>query len=344
MPRRPSGNIALVQAVLEITLPIFALVFCGYLGRRQGSISELSVDAINQFVFMFALPAMLFRVAATNPLANLLDANFAAAWLCAALPIYAIAYGVGRRWLGGDRAQSAGWGLNAAHGNVGYMGLPLASEIGGAKAMAPILMTVILDVFVIITMTIILLEFARQPSAEPRSGSTDHDHDHVQDQTSGLQRAAEAARSTGLGLLRSPLVLSIGLGLVWSATEWKLPMVVDNFVRLLGSVAGPSALFAIGASLGGKAVARDPAVPVMSILKIFVHPALAAVTMLWLFPVGAYAASIGVIAAALPAASNGFIIAQRYGLEVGSISSSIVIGTIISLVTVSIAVWVLPLP
>ena len=331
-----------MQAVLEITLPIFALVLCGYAGRRLGSISELSVDAINQFVFMFALPAMLFRVAATNPLANLLDPNFAAAWLCAALPIYAIAYGAGRRWLGGDRAQSAGWGLNAAHGNVGYMGLPLASEIGGAKALAPILMTVILDVFVIITMTIILLEFARQPSAESRSGPTNSDHDH--DQASGLQRAAEAVRSTGLGLLRSPLVLSIGLGLAWSATEWKLPMVVDNFVRLLGSVAGPSALFAIGASLGGKAVARDPAVPVMSILKIFVHPALAAVTMLWLFPVGAYAASIGVIAAALPAASNGFIIAQRYGLEVGSISSSIVIGTIISLVTVSFAVWVLPLP
>ncbi len=337
-----------MQAVLEITLPIFALVFCGYAGRRQGSISELSVDAINQFVFMFALPAMLFRVAATNPLASLLDPSFAAAWLCAALAIYAIAYGAGRRWLGGDRAQSAGWGLNAAHGNVGYMGLPLASEIGGAKAMAPILMTVILDVFVIITMTIILLEFARQPSAESRSGSTNdnhgHDHDHGHDQASGLQRVVKVVRSTSLGLLRSPLVLSIGLGLAWSATEWKLPLVVDNFVRLLGSVAGPSALFAIGASLGGKAVARDPAVPVMSILKIFVHPALAAVTMLWLFPVGAYAASIGVIAAALPAASNGFIIAQRYGLEVGSISSSIVIGTVISLVTVSFAVWVLPLP
>ena len=339
-----------MQAVLEITLPIFALVLCGYAGRRLGSISESSVDAINQFVFMFALPAMLFRVAATNPLANLLDPNFAAAWLCAALPIFAIAYGAGRRWLGGDRGQSAGWGLNAAHGNVGYMGLPLASEIGGAKALAPILMTVILDVFVIITMTIILLEFSRQPSGESRTGPTnnehehEHDHDQDQDQASGLQRVAEAVRSTGLGLLRSPLVLSIGLGLAWSATEWKLPIVVDNFARLLGSVAGPSALFAIGASLGGKAVARDPAVPVMSILKIFVHPALAAVTMLWLFPVGTYAASIGVIAAALPAASNGFIIAQRYGLEVGSISSSIVIGTIISLVTVSFAIWALPLP
>ena len=337
-----------MQAVLEITLPIFALVLCGYAGRRLGSISESSVDAINQFVFMFALPAMLFRVAATNPLANLLDPSFAAAWLCAGLPIYAIAYGAGRRWLGGDRAQSAGWGLNAAHGNVGYMGLPLASEIGGAKALAPILMTVILDVFIIITMTIILLEFSRQPSGESRAGQTnrnnrnDIDRDHVQ--TSDLQRAARVVQSTGLGLLRSPLVLSIGLGLAWSATEWKLPMVLDNFVRLLGSVAGPSALFAIGASLGGKAVARDPAVPVMSILKIFVHPALAAVTMLWLFPVGTYAASIGVIAAALPAASNGFIIAQRYGLEVGSISSSIVIGTIISLVTVSFAIWALPLP
>jgi predicted permease len=327
-----------VQAVLEITLPIFALVLCGYAGRRRGSISELSVDAINQFVFMFALPAMLFRVAATNPLADLLDPNFAAAWLCAGLLIYVIAYGAGRRWLGGDRSQSAGWGLNAAHGNVGYMGLPLASELGGAKALAPILMTVILDVFVIITLTIILLEFGRQPPTESRAGSPDGALSF------GLQRIFKVVQSTSLGLLRSPLVLSIGLGLAWSATEWKLPIVVDNFVRLLGSVAGPSALFAIGASLGGKAVARAPAVPVMAILKIFIHPALAAMTMLWLFPVGAYAASIGVIAAALPAASNGFIIAQRYGLEVGSISSSIVIGTVISLVTVSFAIWALPLP
>jgi hypothetical protein len=240
--------------------------------------------------------------------------------------------------LGGDRSQSAGWGLNAAHGNVGYMGLPLASELGGAKALAPILMTVILDVFVIITLTIILLEFGRQPPTEARAVSTDGALSF------GLQRIFKVVQSTSLGLLRSPLVLSIGLGLAWSATEWKLPIVVDNFVRLLGSVAGPSALFAIGASLGGKAVARAPAVPVMAILKILIHPALAAMTMLWIFPVGAYAASIGVIAAALPAASNGFIIAQRYGLEVGSISSSIVIGTVISLVTVSFAIWALPLP
>jgi predicted permease len=199
-------------------------------------------------------------------------------------------------------------------------------------------MTVILDVFVIITLTIILLEFGRQPPTEARAVSSDGALSF------GLQRIFKVVQSTSLGLLRSPLVLSIGLGLAWSATEWKLPIVVDNFVRLLGSVAGPSALFAIGASLGGKAVARAPAVPVMAILKIFIHPALAAMTMLWLFPVGAYAASIGVIAAALPAASNGFIIAQRYGLEVGSISSSIVIGTVISLVTVSFAIWALPLP
>ena len=321
-----------MEAVLELTIPIFALVFCGYAGRRWGPMSDLSVDAINQFVFLFALPAMLFRVAATNPLGTLLDPSFAAAWLCAGLPIYAMAYGTGRRWLGGDRAQSAGWGLNAAHGNVGYLGLPLASEIGGAKALAPVLMTVILDVFIIITMTIALLELARRQSDPVGPG-----------RTTRLERWLQVMQTTSRGLIRSPLVLSIGLGLVWSATNWKLPTVVDNFTRLLGSVAGPSALFAIGASLGGKPVARDPAVPVMSILKLFVHPSLAAVTMLWLFPVEPYPAAIGVVAATLPAASNGFIVAQRYGLEVRSISSSIVIGTMVSLITVSFTVWALKL-
>jgi len=323
-----------VQAALELTLPIFALVFCGYAGRRFGPISNVAVEAINQFVFLFALPAMLFRVAASNPLDTLLDPAFAAAWLSAGLAIFGIAYAVGRKGLGGDRAQSAGWGLNAAHGNVGYMGIPLMSEIGGAKALAPILLIVILDVFIVITLTIALLELSSQRNAEGTPPTS-----------KGRATPRDVARVIALGLARSPLVLAILIGLLWSASGWPLPNVLDSFTRLLGGVAGPCALFAIGASLGGNTIARGVARPlsVLAALKLIAHPVLAAAAFFWVFPVAPYPASIGVLAATLPSASNGFIVAQRYSLDVRSISAAIVVGTLVSLLTVSFAIWALKL-
>jgi predicted permease len=110
-------------------------------------------------------------------------------------------------------------------------------------------------------------------------------------------------------------------------------------------VAGPCALFAIGASLGGNTIARGVARPlsVLAALKLIAHPVLAAAAFFWVFPVAPYPASIGVLAATLPSASNGFIVAQRYSLDVRSISAAIVVGTLVSLLTVSFAIWALKL-
>jgi predicted permease len=47
-----------------------------------------------------------------------------------------------------------------------------------------------------------------------------------------------------------------------------------------------------------------------------------------------------VVCAALPAASNTFIIAQRYGLPTASVSAAILGGTLFAVVTVSSIIWV----
>ena len=57
--------------VLEVTLPVFALVFCGWLAARRRLMSPEAVAGINAFVFLFALPAMLFRAVASQPVARI---------------------------------------------------------------------------------------------------------------------------------------------------------------------------------------------------------------------------------------------------------------------------------
>ena len=66
--------------VLEVTLPVFALVFCGFFGQRWQLLPARAVQGINAFVFFFALPAMLFRVVATQKPASFSDGRFAGNW------------------------------------------------------------------------------------------------------------------------------------------------------------------------------------------------------------------------------------------------------------------------
>ncbi len=311
--------------VLEITLPVFGLVFCGFFGARGKLLPERAVEGLNAFVFWFALPAMLFRVVALRPLSELFEPRFIGAYVSASLVLFVGAWLFARS--GGfdparrDAPHATAYALTATHGNVGYLGLALVGELG--REWLPVAaLTLVCDIFVVITLAIALLE--------------------SQTQSRG-QGAARLARTVISGLLRSPLVMSIVAGLLFALSGLPMPSTFENFSRLLSNAAGPCALFAIGAALGGQRPSLDRPVMVLGAAKLLVHPLLMAVTMLWVFKVEPGAAAIGILSATLPSASNTFIIAQRYGLDYRPISSVILLGTFAGLVTVSLAIWMLGL-
>lgn len=311
--------------VLEVTLPVFALVICGFAGSSLRMLPERAVDGINAFVYWFALPAMLFRVVGLQPIATLVEPHFVLAWVCAAMSVFftvgwiAMAGGIDPH----DRraSQSTAFALTAAHGNVGYLGLGLVAELG-KQWLPTAALAVLCDIFVTITIGLILLEL--------QTGT-------------GHTRAWPIARKILAGLLKSPLVVSISVGLLFSLSTWKLPLALDNFSRILGNAAGPCALFAIGASLGGQTVSTERAVWLLGLFKLVLHPLMAALYLFVVFRLPVEIAAIGVVCAALPSASNTFIISQRYGMKTQAISSAVLLGTFVAIVTVSATVWLLGL-
>ena len=74
--------------VLEVTLPVFALVFCGFFGQRWHLLPARAVQGINAFVFFFALPAMLFRAVATQKPASFSDGRFALGYALATVAVF----------------------------------------------------------------------------------------------------------------------------------------------------------------------------------------------------------------------------------------------------------------
>ena len=309
--------------VLEVTLPVFGLVFLGWIAARRRIMSEEAVDGVNAFVFWFALPAMLFLAVSTLPVSRIADTRFLLAYLAAAIVMFALARALAST-VSPDPSARTGLAFASTHGNIGYLGLPLLAQLGDPERLPGMVMAMVVDILVVIVATIVLFELGRR--VDP----------------AGTPLAARLRGALG-GLLRTPLILGIAAGLVVSASGWTLPSPASAFVGLLAAAAGPCALFAIGASLGGRPATIDLPVVGLMVLKLAVHPALVAVAML-AFGVDPQLAAIGILAAALPTASNTFILSQRYGVDTRPIGAAIVAGTFVAALTVSLVIWLLGLP
>jgi len=303
--------------VLLKTLPFFALIGLGYLAGRTRFFPAEATAWLTKFVFYFALSAMLFRFAATLPLGELFDPQFALAYLSACVVVYLLAMDVAFLR---DRpmTEAAMEAQCAVIGNTGFLGVPMLVMLLGAQAAGPVLMVLSIDLIVFSSLITLIVTGARQGRVSPAM----------------LWQLV-------LGLLKNPMIVSMAAGMAWGATGWALPAPVDEFLVLLGAAATPGALFAIGASLAGRSAERVSVAIWLSFAKLVLHPLAVAVMALWVFDVDPFAAGVMIAAASLPVAGNVFILAQHYGVAPQRVSASILVSTALSVVTVSAVIaWV----
>lgn len=302
------------------TLPFFGLIALGFQSGRTGFFTAEATAYLTKFVFYFALSAMLFRFAANLSLSEIFDWWFVAAYLWGCGMVYLLATAVA--FFRGVGVQEAAVEAQCAViGNTGFLGVPMLVVLLGEAAAGPVLMVLTIDLIVFSSLITILI-----------TGSRDG------------RMSLAVLGTVGKGLLRNPMIVSIALGLIWSALALPIPEVANEFLGILGAAATPGALFAIGASLAGKSAERMSVAIWLSFCKLVLHPAAVAIAALWLFPVAAYDAAVMISAAALPVAGNVYILAQHFGVAPQRVSAAILVSTAASIVTVSLVIaWVTPL-
>jgi predicted permease len=310
-----------LQTILNTALPFFALIFCGYAAGRLSLLSPAAISGVNTFVFYFALPAFIFNLLATSTLAEILNLRFMGAYLSVALSVFAFVAILGRLLFRVKLGESAMQGAAAVLGNTGYMGLPLVAAAFGQEAAIPLLLGVALETTILIPLTIVIIELGRGV---------------------GKGRAKLLSAVAG-SLIRNPLVVVIFAGALVSGFSFPLPVSVIEFSDLLGSAAGPCALFALGATLVGRPlVAGISETSYMSACKLLVHPAVMWLAMTQIVSVDPLWAIAAVLGASLPVAANVFIVARQYDTYLERISSAILLSTAISVFTVSALLVILP--
>ncbi len=309
-----------MQSILNNALPFFALIFCGYAAGRLNLLTSTAAAGVNTFVFYFALPAFLFSLMSSSPIAEVLNVPFIGAYVLASLTVFGLAVTGGRLLFDVGRGEAAIQGLAAVLPNTGYMGIPLAIAVFGREAAVPLVVGLTLDGILLIPLGILLIESDKGKGGGP----------------------IRTVLATFPNLARNPLIVSIFAGLAVSAVGLTPPTPLNNFLDLLGGTAGPCALFALGATLAGRSVAGGAAeISYMTALKLFVHPAALLLTTVVIFDVDPLWTSAAILGAALPIAANVFIVARQYDVYVTRASGAVLVSTAVSMVTISALLLVL---
>jgi malonate transporter len=308
-----------MQAILTVAVPIFAVILTGYLAGRFRILEGDSTKALNAFVSYFALPVLFFGTLARTPVGDVLSPGLLAAYSLIMLVTFALAMAgswlVARNGLAAMSLQA----IAASWGNVGYMGVPLCLAAFGPESLPAAMLTVIVSAVVSMIFGVLLIEI------------------DVAEHPGPLIAFLQAAWN----VVKNPLPLSIGLGLVWSALAVPMPVPVGKAIDLLGAAAAPCALFAIGLFLSDKSLKGGMAeAGVATTIKLVVQPLLAIPLLLPFVPLDSSAAKVAILMAALPTATNAFVLAKQFEISVEQNTAAILLTTALSVVTVSLTlIW-----
>lgn len=299
--------------ILLKTLPFFALIGLGWAAAASRFFPAEGAAWLTKFVFYFALSAMLFRFAAGLDLQALFDLRFVMAYLLGSGAVWAIGIMVARgRGLG--IAEAAMEAQCCMIGNTGFLGVPMLVVLLGPAAIGPVLMVLTIDMLVFSTLITLIIHAARQGGWGPA-----------------------AVLPVLRGVASNPMVLAMLAGLAWGGLALPLPSPVEEFLTILGAAATPGALFAIGASLAGRRLARLAPSAWLSGAKLILHPAAVGLAA-WGFGVDPVAAGVMVVAAGLPVAGNVYILAQHFGVAQQRVSTAILISTAGSILTIPVLI------
>ncbi len=196
-----------------ISLPIFGVIGVGWAATRTRLVAQGALDALNAFSFRFALPALLLRLIAGQPLRQSFNPEFYTGYLASGAIIFVLVLGTSRVVAARDLSTTAAHATTATVSNLGFLGPPLMLAFFGERGAGPLAMAILAEVMVLLSVGSVLMGANGGPK-----------------------------RGIGSLILRgtmfNPIVVAIVLGAALAGTGLALPEAITRFLGFLGGAAG----------------------------------------------------------------------------------------------------------
>ncbi|HET7714916.1 MAG TPA: AEC family transporter [Bauldia sp.] len=308
--------------IVAIVLPVFGLIALGYLTAWSGLLRRETGEALSDFVFVIAIPVLVFRTLATAVFGG---ASPWGLWI-AYFAVFALMWVIGtqtiRRLFARDARAGVVAGISTAYGNTVLVGIPLALAAYGDAGAVAMALIIALHLPVMMTSSAVLIV-----RAERRDGVA-----HAEPGPRAL------LRGLGLNLVRNPLIIGLVLGALWHVLGVPLAGLPRILVDRIADVAATLALFAMGMSLRNYGIRGNvQAGLVLAALKLLLMPAIVLLVARYVVPMPPVWAKVAVVAAACPTGVNAYIVAARFRTGEALASNAITIST--GLAVLSMTLW-----
>lgn len=304
--------------VINLALPFFGLIFIGFACGRLKQIPETALGWMNFFIIYVALPALFYRILAQTPLEQLARIDFILATTLATGWAFAFSFAVVMLVRRGSIGRATIGALAGSYGNIGYMGPGLALSTLGPQAAAPVALIFCFDTLLLFTLVPFLMTLAGPAPAN----------------------FASIARTAVTRIATNPLVIASALGALSAAVQFQPPVALERLMQFLQNAAAPCALFTLGVTVALRPMQKAPwEVPALVSIKLIVHPLILFLLLSLMGDFDPLWIGTAMLMAALPPALNVFVFARQYDTWVEEASSAVLVGTLVSVITLTSVMW-----
>ncbi len=301
--------------IIEIIFPVFAIAFIGYLLALKGVFSVGDINGLSRFVFMLAIPTLLFNSLAKLELPPQLNWQFLLSYYLALFVVFGLGMWLGRKRFGLLIQEQGVFGMGSSYSNLILVGLPIISAGLGEEAILPLLILVSIHSAIQFFMVSVIAERGLGNGRSPRS----------------------LALQTIKNLASNPIIIGLVLGLIFNFFAIPIPAVIDTTIEIISRAALPTALVVLGASLATYKIAGHLG-EVWTIvgLKMVVQPLLVGVLAFFVFDLDPLWGAVAVMAAGMPVGINAYMMAQKYQVCLESMSTAVLLSSILAIFSQSV--------
>ena len=309
-----------MSALLDVIIPVFLIIGCGYCTVWTKLFSEATIDGLMNFTQNYAIPVLLFDAIAKVDLVNIFDQNLFLSFYLGATIGFLLGFLVSYYLFHRPLEDSVVIGFCCLFSNTVMLGLPITERAYGEEALRHNFAIVSIHAPFCYFLGISIMELVKSTEKNLRKNIT-------------LILKA---------MFSNALVLGIMLGFLVNISEIHLAGSIQSSIDMITAIALPAALFGMGGVLYQYRPHGDigPIIMICAV-SLTLHPALVYFSGLN-FGLSDTQMRSAVITAAMAPGINTYVFANIYGKAKRVASTGVLVSTTLSIG--SIWLWLNLLP
>ena len=307
-----------MNIVLSVTIPVFMLICVGYIAVWYGFMNDKHIDGLWKFAQGFAIPCLLFKAIWQLDLGNDFNSPVLPAYYAGSLVNFLLGCLGAKLIFNRSIEESISIGFTAMFANAVLLGLAINGRAYGLEGIPSAYAIIAIHAPFCYLIGITAMEIAKSENLKIK----------------------ELILNVSKAIFKNSLMIGIGLGFVANFLNLSLPSFASDTLDLIVRAALPAALF----GLGGVLVRYNPRgdlklIAYLCVISLIIHPLITMTIAKSIFALPPETFYPAIITAAMAPGMNAYMFANMYGKAKQIAASTVLVGTIFSVFTVSI--WLL---